>query len=90
MNEKIKLTKEMWDDFLDYAVDSAGASGWKWFKEKYGLTPKSLETLLLENQEKADTHDEYMKLQDSDKIIEKLEQEIKVFKEKLDSQENKK
>lgn len=46
----------MWRDFLDNAVDSAGAAGWKWFEKEYGLTHDSLEKLLLENQEIAEDY----------------------------------
>jgi len=39
------------------AVDSAGASGWKWFENKYGLTSETFEDLLITNQKKADNLD---------------------------------
>ena len=53
----MKLTEEIWNDFLDTAVDAWGKAGWDWFEEKYGLTYDSFEKLLLNNQEKAEKYD---------------------------------
>lgn len=56
-----RLTKQMWDDFLEYGVDSSDASGWKWFEENYGLNHVQFGELLLENQEKAEKWDKLQK-----------------------------
>lgn len=56
-SDKIKLTKEIWNDFLDTAVDASGSAGWGWFEKKYGFTSESFEKLLLENQKKSNLFD---------------------------------
>jgi hypothetical protein len=58
----MKLTKEMWDDFLDMAVDANGSAGWQWFHHQYGFTRKSFREFLLENQEKAEKWDEHIEI----------------------------
>jgi len=62
----MKLTEEIWDDFLNNAVDASGAAGWKWFKEKYGFTYESFKQQILSNQEKAEKWDKIKSALDSD------------------------
>jgi len=54
MTEPIKLTEEIWNDFLNGAVDASGSAGWRWFEKKHGFTCESFEKLLLQNQEIVD------------------------------------
>lgn len=96
MTDRIKLTKEIWNDFLDTAVDASGSAGWAWFQQKYGFTSESFEKLILENQRYADKFDEelkqFLKTEDYNEELlnklstlddkkEKLEQEIQGLQE---------
>ena len=47
------ITEEIWDLFMDRAVDSSGGPGAKLFEEKTGFTFETFKQKILENQKKA-------------------------------------
>jgi len=54
----MKITREIWSDFLDNAVDASGSAGWRWFEKKYKLDADELADLMVSNQVKADAYDD--------------------------------